>query len=219
MSKIVCSPYLPSIDELRRRLYFLTILDIVMVHGGTSGESRLYSRFSRRDPQAEIFKIDNGAGDSLHIVFSEKGCIVKGFDQESLFSPYLDDGVRQIWPGIYDEVPDDLLPLLDGKSMRKREVTFCTWRLAEDGNWRRGRIPVFGFDDGGANFLLSYIHKSARHCQEWARVYYGREIPLRPLRLLFENFTLAGDLISLLNPSGNVFSVMRALADSGMFNI
>ncbi|WP_255374236.1 hypothetical protein [Cohnella sp. OV330] len=63
-------------------------------------------------------KIDNGAGDHLIILFSPEGTIIKGFDHESELSPYAQDE-HQVWQGIYDEVPKELLSLLEDDAIEK----------------------------------------------------------------------------------------------------
>ncbi|BFH59492.1 hypothetical protein [Paenibacillus azoreducens] len=57
-------------------------------------------------------KIDNGAGDHLIMLFSVEGSIIKGFDHESQLSPYAQDE-HKVWPGIYDNVPSELLSHLE----------------------------------------------------------------------------------------------------------
>ncbi|WP_308282422.1 hypothetical protein [Streptomyces lichenis] len=49
--------------------------------------------------------MSNGSGDEYGIVFCPAGVWIRGFDHESLMSPYARDEL-EVWPGVLEEVPE-----------------------------------------------------------------------------------------------------------------
>lgn len=189
---------LPEIMELQKRLDVLVTLNIILLSEKDSW-LRLHSRIADPGGQLGIYKIDNGAGDTMFIVFSNAGCIIKGFDHESALSPYARDEFA-VCPGIYDEVPADLLRLLDDPMIEKQDVTFCFWREAEDSGWRKGNIINSDNLDDGHNFLLRLLFPSASDFIKWAKDYFERELPVQPIEAVYAGVKVNDDIISGINP-------------------
>ncbi|MEV6263306.1 hypothetical protein AB0M42_21495 [Streptomyces sp. NPDC051784] len=88
----------------------------------------------------EAALMENGSGDDFSVLFASAGVLIRGFDHESAMSPYGRDD-EQAWPGVIDEVPAALRPLLDepvfcDKGIDAPRVTACLWREADDTAWR-----------------------------------------------------------------------------------
>lgn len=93
--------------------------------------------------QTDLAEVDDGCGNNMFAIFvaSENG-LIKGFDHESALSPYPDDKA-EVWPGIFDEVPDVFRPALSNLTPGETlplDTTFCIWRTAKDEKWMRGLI-------------------------------------------------------------------------------
>ncbi|MFT8349131.1 hypothetical protein [Clostridium saccharoperbutylacetonicum] len=73
-------------DVIKNSLISMAALDIIF-----SEEEwlRVYTWYPNWDGKSSLAVIDNGCGDTMHIVFSNDGCIIKGFDHESELSPML----------------------------------------------------------------------------------------------------------------------------------
>ena len=202
MSEIIKHENLTSIKTLKGRFMQLVALDIVMIPHDESW-LRLYSKIVDSDGQLDIFKIDNGAGDHLFIVFSENGCIMKGFDHESEFSPHQRDDFS-VWEDIYDETPKHLLDLLSDPMFEKDEVTFCIWRGNNDSDWLTGTIINPDNHDNGFGFLCGYLYVSAFDYCDWAKYYYGKELPLSVVEEIFAGTDIDEKIIKVINPDRDV---------------
>ncbi|MFI6297988.1 hypothetical protein ACIBEJ_40800 [Nonomuraea sp. NPDC050790] len=115
----------PEIADLRFRSKALAMLDAVMT------DEFPYFRFDARWGDGwEMASMDNGSGDAFSIVFAGEGALVRGFDHESVLSPFVADPVA-VWPGVtgraalrrdelheaIDEIgyPDDAGPEREGR--------------------------------------------------------------------------------------------------------
>jgi hypothetical protein len=141
--------------------------------------------------------LNDGEGNNMFAVFlgPETG-LLKGFDHESLMSPFPDDK-NHVWPGIFDEVPDVFsraLANLDPERAVPLDTTFCVWRTEQDDTWKRGNI-AFPDDeqDGGFRDLSSLIPLDAAKYISWATEYYERDFPMEAVAAIYSgaNLTLA----------------------------
>ncbi|MFF7730914.1 hypothetical protein [Streptomyces sp. NPDC008001] len=100
---------LPDPAELRAHLRALAVLDQAICRDPRFSR---YSFSTSWGPGTEAALMDNGSGDDFSVLFTRAGVLVRGFDHESEMSPYATDD-EQVWPGVIDEVPAALRPLLD----------------------------------------------------------------------------------------------------------
>ncbi|MDI4645865.1 hypothetical protein [Cohnella hashimotonis] len=155
-------------------------------------------------------KIDNGAGDRMYILFSPDGCILKGFDHESELSPYAQDEHR-VFDGIYDDVPAQLLSLLDDDAMEKDVVTFCIWRESSESNWRKGKVAITEGESDGSQFLVGCIFQTPEDFVEFAEGYFELSLPLDIVVKIYDGASITGDMIKALNPDRDVKEVLYEL--------
>jgi hypothetical protein len=200
---------LPAPQELKRRLNKIAALNIIMTEESESW-LRVCHKVLDPDGGSCIFSIDNGSGDNVFIVFSEDGCMIKGFDHESFFSPYARDEFH-VWSGIYDDVPQPLLSLLDDPMYEKEVVTFCVWRETTDTEWQKGEIENPDNDDDGMNFLLAFLFSSAEDYREWAKDYYEKELPLEAIELVYIGEEITEELVAAINPERDVVEVLKEI--------
>ena len=171
---------------MKKRLNALTAINKFYVKNEDDAWLRVHSRIEG----ADAFAVDNGSGDTMYVIFSESGCIIKGFDHESPFSPYAREDMS-IWAGIYDEVPQSLLAELDDPCYEKENVTFCVWREVSQNEWRKGNIDNPDNDDDGFDFLIGYLCPTAEDCCEWAQDYFEDEdVSLETVREFYSKETL-----------------------------
>ncbi|MGZ9583058.1 hypothetical protein [Paenibacillus marinisediminis] len=155
-------------------------------------------------------KIDNGAGDHLIILFSDEGTIIKGFDHESLLSPYAQDELR-IWPGIYDNVPNELLPLLEHEGIEKEAVTFCMWRRNSDSSWQKGEVKMPKEADDGSHFLIGAIYQTPEDFVQFAIDYFEAALPIDVVEKVYKGVPITMEMIQMLNPDCATEEVYREL--------
>ena len=156
---------LPDATELRRRLDILVAVDQLLFPNAENAELRTYVKIN-----ADTYCIDDGAGNDMFIVFSKDSCIIKGFDHESLYSPYSREDMS-ICEGIYDYVPQHLLSLLDTPEYKKEIVTFCAWYDDKEKAWYKGEtiVPDEDYDESESDGfdLITLIYPTAGECFDW----------------------------------------------------
>ncbi|UJF34504.1 hypothetical protein [Paenibacillus hexagrammi] len=158
-------------------------------------------------------KIDNGAGDHLFILFSPKGCLIKGFDHESGLSPYAQDE-HKVWQGIYDDVPKELLSLLEGDAIAKDDVTFCIWHENSDTNWHKGKVEIPKGESDGSDFLMGCIFHTPEDFVEFAEGYFELTPSLEVVAKIYEDCSITAEMITILNPDCDVEEVLQELRAS-----
>jgi len=155
-------------------------------------------------------KINNGAGDHLIMLFSAEGSIIKGFDHESQLSPYAQDE-HKVWPGIYDNAPNELLSLLEHEGIEKEDVTFCIWRKNSDSRWQKGKVKMPRGAGDGSDFLIGAIYQTPEDFVQFANDYFELELPVEIVKKIYEGVSITMEMIQMLNPDCAAEQVYREL--------
>lgn len=198
------------------------ILDIIVTPEQESWR-RLVSYYYDEAKQCDIFKINNGSGDHLYIIFAKNGVILKGFDHESCFSPY-QNGNTQLSHKIYAQAPASLVALLDD-DMEKSDVTFCQWQLSGESTWHKAALPMQEAclqedaqdDDGGEAYLLGYIFPDAEEWYNWASIYYElQEEAWDAAARLYESNEITRPMVMDLNPERDYDTIIDECEVTGL---
>ncbi|MCW3791549.1 hypothetical protein OM416_08155 [Paenibacillus sp. LS1] len=208
-------------DSLCKRMRILAALDIIF-----SEEEwlRVHHYEAELQPGEAWGSINNGAGDHLHILFTNSGTLIKGYDHESPLSPHArEDG--EIYPGMYDEVPETLMAVLRSheETLDMEDVTFCLWQEGYDLQWKVGnwiQLAMTEEDEadarGGAAFLLGYIEKNSEDYVDWAKGYYDlQDLPLEAVAEVYEEKPVTASLIKQLCPERDVVAALKELQQRG----
>ncbi|WP_433581800.1 hypothetical protein [Paenibacillus amylolyticus] len=208
-------------DALRKRMRILAALDIIF-----SEEEwlRVHHYEDKLQPGVAWGSINNGAGDHLHVLFTDSGTLIKGFDHESPLSPHArEDG--EIYPGMYDEVPETLMAVLrdQEETLDLEDVTFCLWQEGKDLSWKVGNWIQLAMTEedkadarGGAEFLLGYIEKNSEDYVDWAKGYYDlQDLPLEAVAEIYEEKLVTASLIKQLCPERDVAAALDELQQRG----
>ncbi len=210
MSVIVRHKNIPEISELKNRLYILAVFNIIMLDEDNAW-LRIHSKLTDPDGQLSIFQIYNGAGDEMFVIFSNDGCIIKGFDHESFFSPYARDEFH-VWDGIYDEVPQKLLRQLDDPMFEKDDVTFCIWSETDDSEWHKGSIENSDNDDDGFDFLIDYLYSSPEDLCKWAQNYFEKAFSQATIKQIYSGVSVDEKIIKEINPERDAQLALKEIA-------
>jgi hypothetical protein len=117
---------LPDVVTLRRKAQSLALLDAIM---SPNWQYRYYSFNSKWGTDEMMASRKNGSGDELYILFSPFGAILKGFDHESLMSPWTRED-QSLWPQVFDGVPMVFKHFLGEPAFDIPNTTFCVWAPA-----------------------------------------------------------------------------------------
>ncbi|MGW0464042.1 hypothetical protein ACWDX6_02045 [Streptomyces sp. NPDC003027] len=197
---------LPDPAQLRAHVRALAVLDT-----GIAGDPRFcqYTFDAAWGPGAEAALMENGSGDDFSVLFTPAGVLIRGFDHESRMSPYGTED-EQVWPGVIDDVPAALRPLLDEPAFRDEgidapRVTACLWRETGDTVWRTGStiaFPTDSEDPDGSGFLFHLLtDRSPEAVQAHFEDYYERPVPIDAIRHVLAGHPLTPAIAGALNPA------------------
>ncbi|MEU3722140.1 hypothetical protein [Streptomyces sp. NPDC031705] len=197
---------LPDPAGLRAHLRALAVLDAAI---GDDPRYCQYTFDAAWGPGTEAALMENGSGDDFSVLFTPAGVLVRGFDHESQMSPYGTDD-EQVWPGVIDDVPATLRPLLDDPAFHEEglgvpRVTACLWRETGDTAWRTGSALTFppgSADPDGSGFLFDLLTtRSPEAVQAHFEDYYERPVPLDAIRHVLAGHPLTPAVAAALNPA------------------
>jgi hypothetical protein len=134
---------LPDAVTLRRKAQSLALLDAIM---SPNWQYRYYSFNSKWGTDEMMASRKNGSGDELYILFSPFGAILKGFDHESLMSPWTRED-QSLWPQVFDGVPMVFKHFLGEPAFDIPNTTFCVWRQDADPSWQIGTVEYPDADE------------------------------------------------------------------------
>jgi hypothetical protein len=151
--------HLPDVEELRRLVQSLAVLDAIL---SPEWEFRYYSFDAHWNAAQQMGSMRDGSGDGFFALFSPAGCFLKGFAHESPMSPYASEPPA-VWPGILEGVPEEFADGLREPAFKMEETTFCVWRRRGSDAWSHGpvRFPG-GADPDGSGEVLSLLNPSVR---------------------------------------------------------
>ena len=169
-------------NEMQRKLEALYVLDNAL-----TDPSEEYLRLIRKieDGEKLYYHIDNGAGDSLSVIFMEKLVLVKGFVHESALNLFAKEQEEQnIFERMYAGLPEEYQNLFSPKE--KRETTFFLWY---DREVHQNSIA----EKDGGQWLLAYAFDGFEKFQDFAKDYYEQDFSESLLRKLYEEGSLSDE--------------------------
>lgn len=167
-------------DNIQKSLEALFVLDDYV-----TDSSKDYLRLIRKKETdlTSRYSIDNGAGDSLDVIFTKDVILIKGFDHESSLNQFAADQWNQdLIDRIYEGIDEKWLNLLTSKE--REETTFCIWY---DGAVHQNNNE--NHNDGA--WLLAYIFDTFERFQEFVTEYYSFEFDDQLLTKLYTEGTLS----------------------------
>lgn len=131
--------------ELEKYLKAMAMLDIVMV-SKKDAWLRLVS-FSKEE-KVSIYRLDNGSGDNILVLFTEEGVLLKGFDHESELNQFAaDEWDASFFEHIFAGLPKELESFLNEDD--RDNTTFCMWCVDDTDMWIQNEIDNDDDEDGG----------------------------------------------------------------------
>ncbi|MGG8410134.1 hypothetical protein ACM614_28035 [Streptomyces sp. 12297] len=211
---------LPGIEDLRAHCRGLAMLDAVL---SPEWDARFYSFDAHWDEGEQMASMRDGMGSEYSIVFSPAGAYVRGFDRESLMSPWARMGVPQVWPGVLDDVPEVFRPYVTEPAFCQEDgtptLTCCLWRGTGDAAWSTGTVAFPTEGDGdpdGANTLFELlVDRTPDAYATWACEYYETSVDVEVVRALLAQHPLTPEIIAALNPDVELADLAQDITEIG----
>lgn len=199
----------PQPKDLLKRLVFYSIMDAIM-NADTEDDASVYRCHTDWNAGVALFTIDDGGGDHFHILFSENGCLVKGFGHESALSPYNYEEGEYPDYRLYANAPPEFLEYLDDEALEKDLVTFCAWHTGN--GWQAQKLNVPNDWDDGSDDFLEYVSALDEYIP-WLNAYYEKDFAAETVTELYNGGALNEETVAALNPDADVDAVMFAIGE------
>jgi hypothetical protein len=201
---------LQPIDKLKKLTKSLAVLDAIIQR---DWEYRYYSFNSKWSADEQMASMRNGQGDEWFCTFGPLGAFLKGFDHESLMSPWRNEP-KKVWPGVLDSVPEAFRSSLREPAFSMNDTTFCIWRTHVDTRWHTGKIsyPPEAEDPDGSAWMLAILDGNPNTYKEWAEGYYEQSVSLPAIIHIYEHKILSPEIVRELNPAIEFSSVLDDVA-------
>ena len=187
---------LPDIDGLRRLTQSLAMLDAIM---SPEWDYRYYSFDSKWGEGEMMASMRDGSGDDYFMLFDSHGAIIKGFNHESVMSPWA-AVEKKLWPGTFDDVPEEFQSFLSEPAFSIEDTTFCFWRRYIDSSWQVGRIDYPEENDpDGSEEMLAILDGRPSTYKEFAAGYYEKPLDLDAIEHIYRHEPLTNEIIARLN--------------------
>ncbi|MFP3153044.1 hypothetical protein LQZ18_01165 [Lachnospiraceae bacterium ZAX-1] len=208
---------IPAPAIILKRLIAYAKIDVIMNPNDEDVYLRKYHYDKELLPQGHFLKIDDSGGDHYYVIFSQAGCIVKGFDHECDLSPYNYDEVYEPMPkeisehDFYAKTPVELSVLLDDVALEKELVTFCMWQSADDTEWHYTPfdIPDEWFD--GIDTFISLTPDFDKYIER-TNEYYEIDLDTDIVKAIYEGNEITATMIEKINPAGDIAKILKRLS-------
>ncbi len=191
---------LPYPDLMKQRLRMFAMHDAIVAPEFRSFE--FHPKWGPGSAQMGAFK--DGEGNFFFAWFSSKGAVIRGFDHDSLMSPFRHDPPVE-WPGIFDGLPAPLGYAKDEPAFVLDEITFAFWATGREGDWKAGRVKsAQGKDADGAQRLLACFGKNF---ERWRKGYYDTPASKALGVLWWEKEPITREVVLALNPEADLKAV------------
>ena len=161
-------------DKIKTRLDALLVIDEYLTD---PSEDWLRLVIKTEEDYGVRYLIDNGSGDSLDVILTDKMILIKGFDHENSLSQFAaDEWDQDVIDGFYKGLDEKYLSLYSED--QKDETTFFIWY---DGHAHQQTYQ----DQDGGEWLLSYLFDSFERFYDFVTDYYSITVDEDLLRKLY----------------------------------
>lgn len=202
--------FLPDVKNLRKLTQSLAMLDAIL---SPEWEYRYFSFDSHWDKDEMMASMRDGSGNDYCILFNSFGAIVKGFDHESIMSPYAREP-KQVWSGVLENVPTEFKDFLSEPAFSIEETTFCIWKKLTDESWQIGEIeyPDEDYPDGLEGLLFG-LDGNPQTYKTFAEEYYEIEVSMKLVEHIYQHKPLTDKLVKSLNKGVSINELQKDIKD------
>jgi hypothetical protein len=205
---------MPDIEQAKRISQSAAMLDAIICPD--DWESRYFSFDSKWNKNIMMASMRDGSGNDYFMTFSSAGAILKGFDHESVMSPYAQD-IERVWPGVLEQVPAEFSDFLKDAAFKLEDTTFCIWQLTMGSGWQRGQIefPTEKNANDGSSGMLWIFDAQPETYQKWAKEYYEVSVPIAVVRHVYAHKPLTTEIVQKLNPDVELKDLKKDILEIG----
>ncbi len=157
----------------------------------------------------------DGCGNDYFILFNSAGAIIKGFDHESVMSPYANEP-KKVWKGVFNNVPSEFEEFLSEPAFNIEDTTFCVWRKYTDTSWQIGEVDYPSNENpDGLEELLFALDGNPETYKSFAYEYYEMEIPISSIKSIYQHKLLTAELVKTLNENISVGALRKDIEEIG----
>ena len=170
----------------------LAMLDAII---SPKWQSRYYSFNASWAPGEEMASMSDGGGDEWFVLFTPAGAALKGLAHELASDKTFPDRIQQ-------RVPPEFHSFLNEPAFSMEHATFCFWRREAVLHWTvvQPAFALLSAETDGSHELLQILDQEPATYQAWSQDYYERDIPLAPIRAIYDHLPLSTELLATLNP-------------------
>lgn len=208
MNIISITPNYLSPQQLYCSLKAMAILEIILIP-----QQKSFLRVVKKYPSKKAYFINNGAGNTVDILFEDIGVLIKGFDHESKLNQFgADEWNENFFRDTYANIPRSFFYIYENKE-ELYYMTFCMWYDNKMQCWKQNILESLKEYDNGKDFLLSYICINAQQWIEWAKYYFDMDINCEVVEKVYRNEQITINDIVAFNPKCDVKQVLQEIFD------
>jgi hypothetical protein len=167
-------------------------------------EYRYYSFDPDWGGGGSLASMRDGEGNASFIWFGPAGAAIRGFDHESVMSPFRHDP-PVLWPGLDRGLPPELCHVLAEPAFGGLELTFLFWRQAHDEAWHHGSAALpEGDDPDGSGWLLAVLTGGADAYLAHARESFEARLDAAAVAHIYRAQPIDEDLVRRLNRDADI---------------
>ena len=192
------SSMIPPINELKRKLQSLAMLDAILM---TGWQSRYFSFNSKWGPDEMMGSMRDGEGGEFFFLFNPVGAAGKIYSKEAALGPNVTSALAR--------VPADFSSFLSEPAF---SINLATCYL-----WRRPRESAWSVAPAGIEKLpfLAFIGDQGEHYRAWASDYYEAELSTDAVRAVFCQQLLTPALMKSINPNADTAAAVTNAEEIG----
>lgn len=199
---------LPEIEELRRLMQSLAMLDAIM---SPEWESRYFSFNSEWAHGEQMGSMCNGSGDDWFALFLPAGVAIKGcaHEYELAGEPKFVELIRKVVPKQFDAFVNE-------PAFTMEWASFCLWRKTEDTRWTVASfLDVPNPDSDGSEFLLEILDGNPETYREFAEDYYERTVSTEAVKAVYAHAPLSRKIAAELNQEADWEELQKEAGEIG----
>jgi hypothetical protein len=192
---------LPFPELMERRLRTFTMVDAIV-----NPEFRSFEWHPKWGRGQRMGAFKDGCGNFFFAWFCKAGAVIRGFDHESVMSPFQEDPPVE-WPGLFDGLPKSLASAKREPAFMLEELTFACWANGREGDWvasRSVKFPRRNADADGSGVLLKCFQPNFAR---WASEYYGERVHAASLSAIWNEEPITGAMLEAMNPEHDLATV------------